>query len=208
MIDDPYSILGLKKGATRDKVRAAFRRLSKQHHPDVGGDPRQFSALKGAHDLLVDEDRRKHWDKFGWDCGNEEQLRGAAMGALVGSLQAVLSGDEEPRLIDVVARMRAMIEQFIRKQHEAVGQHAKVLERAKSLRGRFKKKGSALAPLVEGQVAQLTAAIQSIERSILVNNEALRILKDETFDAEKMQRISMSQYANNTTSSLYSMGFR
>lgn len=210
MSDDPYSILGLKKSATRDQVRAAFRRLSKQHHPDAGGDPRQFSALKAAHDLLVDEPRRAHWDKSGWDRGNEEQLRGQAFGALAGCLQGVLAGDDEPKLIDVVARMRAMIQDFIKRQRQSLEQHRKVLARVDSMKGRFRRKSgtSALAPLLEGQRGQLLNAIQNIERQILVNEEALRVLQDELFDSEKLVT-TRYQYANvGTSTSAYQMGFR
>lgn len=209
MSDDPYSVLGLKKSVNRDQVRVAFRKLSKLYHPDVGGDPRQFSALKAAHDLLVDADRRAHWDKSGWDRGNEEQLNGQALGVLAGCLQGVLGGTDEPKLIDVVIRMKTMIQDAMNQQQKAVGQYQMILVRIDSMKGRFKcKKGgaSALASLLEGQRAMLVASIQNIERQILVSEHAMKMLKDETFDSEKLQRVTMQQYGSGT--SAYTMGFR
>jgi len=52
---DPYRTLGLARGATRDEVRRAYRRLAKIHHPDVAGEsalPR-FLAIRAAYEQLL-----------------------------------------------------------------------------------------------------------------------------------------------------------
>lgn len=46
--ENPYSILGLKEGATSDEVNAAYKALVKEHHPDKGGDPEQFNKIVNA----------------------------------------------------------------------------------------------------------------------------------------------------------------
>lgn len=51
---DPYRLLGLGHEATEAEVRRAFRRLARLAHPDAGGDPARFVALRRAHDLLCD----------------------------------------------------------------------------------------------------------------------------------------------------------
>ena len=35
---NPYEVLGLKPGATQDEIKAAYRKLIKQYHPDQYGD--------------------------------------------------------------------------------------------------------------------------------------------------------------------------
>ena len=47
-VDDPFVTLGLTDRATADEVRAARRRLAKQHHPDRGGDPVRMRTLNDA----------------------------------------------------------------------------------------------------------------------------------------------------------------
>ena len=50
---DPYARLGLTHEATLDDVKAAFRKKALEHHPDHGGDPEDFIALKRAYDRIV-----------------------------------------------------------------------------------------------------------------------------------------------------------
>jgi DnaJ-class molecular chaperone len=70
---DYYKILGIKKGATRDQVRRAYRVLSKNHHPDVnGGDSDEFLKIKKAHDVLLDQKGRKFYDTYGCEEGGEK----------------------------------------------------------------------------------------------------------------------------------------
>lgn len=51
---DSYSILGLKKGASTEEVKRAFRRLAKIYHPDVGGDPEKFKLISTAYRRIME----------------------------------------------------------------------------------------------------------------------------------------------------------
>ncbi|MEX2625990.1 MAG: J domain-containing protein [Ilumatobacteraceae bacterium] len=48
MSGDPFAELGLPDSATSDDVHGARRRLAKEHHPDVGGDPARMRAVNAA----------------------------------------------------------------------------------------------------------------------------------------------------------------
>lgn len=49
-----YALLGLKKGASKADIDAAFRKLARTHHPDAGGDPGAFASISAARDRLID----------------------------------------------------------------------------------------------------------------------------------------------------------
>jgi hypothetical protein len=43
---DYYDVLGLKKGASEDEIRKAYRSLAKKYHPDVSSEPDAESKFK------------------------------------------------------------------------------------------------------------------------------------------------------------------
>ncbi|MDR2257260.1 MAG: J domain-containing protein [Arthrobacter sp.] len=60
--DDYYGLLGLEPGADAAQIRRAFRKLSREHHPDVGGDRRSYERITVAYAVLADERRREAYD--------------------------------------------------------------------------------------------------------------------------------------------------
>src|SRR5947199_10045782 len=67
---DYYAMLGVKKTATADDIRKAFRKLARKYHPDVNpGDKKaeeKFKEISEANDILSDEKKRKVYDQLGF----------------------------------------------------------------------------------------------------------------------------------------------
>ncbi|RLC66506.1 MAG: J domain-containing protein [Chloroflexi bacterium] len=73
---DYYQILGVSKDATEKDIKRAFRKLARQHHPDVNpGDPeaeQRFKEINEAYEVLSDPEKRRKYDQLGtawrdWD---------------------------------------------------------------------------------------------------------------------------------------------
>ena len=47
-----YDILGVKKSASADEIKKAFRKLARKHHPDAGGDEETFKEINEAYEVL------------------------------------------------------------------------------------------------------------------------------------------------------------
>lgn len=61
-MSDYYSDLGVERGASADEIKAAYRKLAMQHHPDRGGDQAQFQKIQEAYATLSDDQKRAHYD--------------------------------------------------------------------------------------------------------------------------------------------------
>jgi molecular chaperone DnaJ len=67
---DYYEILGVDKNAGKDEIKGAFRKLARQHHPDVSKAPdaeETFKELGKAYETLMDDDKRSLYDRYGED---------------------------------------------------------------------------------------------------------------------------------------------
>src|SRR6202158_2779901 len=71
---DYYATLGVKKSASAEDIRKAFRKLARKYHPDVNpGDKaaeEKFKALSEANDVLSDPKKRKIYDQLGFYSDN------------------------------------------------------------------------------------------------------------------------------------------
>ncbi len=73
---DYYEVLGVDRAASDDEVKKAFRRLARQHHPDLQSDPQlkkkaeeKFKEANEAYEVLGNTESRKRYDMFGHSGG-------------------------------------------------------------------------------------------------------------------------------------------
>jgi molecular chaperone DnaJ len=68
---DYYEVLGLSTSASPDEIKGAYRRLARQHHPDVNqGDSAaesRFKEINQAYEVLSNPEKRQRYDRFGHD---------------------------------------------------------------------------------------------------------------------------------------------
>src|SRR4051812_20948497 len=82
---DLYADLGLTKGASKDEIKKAYRKLARELHPDRNpGNTKaeeRFKRVAYAHDILGDERKRALYDEFG-EVGLREGFDAEAMRAM------------------------------------------------------------------------------------------------------------------------------
>src|SRR3989454_7621794 len=104
---DYYDVLGVQKGAEKDEIKYAYRKLALQYHPDRNKSPEateRFKEISEAYAILSDDEKRNQYDQFGragiYERYNTEDIfRGADfdsifrdIGGLGGIFEQILRG--------------------------------------------------------------------------------------------------------------------
>lgn len=101
-MQDHYKVLGVRRKATPAEIKAAFRELARQNHPDVAGEGNKdkFIAIKEAYEVLSDPERRASFDAaltYTETIARQREQAEAARAQSQGSRQQYFQTEPEPR---------------------------------------------------------------------------------------------------------------
>ncbi|MFX0034564.1 MAG: DnaJ C-terminal domain-containing protein [Candidatus Hermodarchaeota archaeon] len=95
MVKDYYKILDIEKGASKDEIKRAFRKMARKYHPDVNPDEpktgEKFKEINEAYSILSDDKKRETYDRFGVVEGDHSTYQG--WGGIPGGSRAYQSPD-------------------------------------------------------------------------------------------------------------------
>ncbi len=118
-MQDHYKVLGVRRKATPAEIKAAFRELARQNHPDVAGEANkdQFIAIKEAYEVLSDPERRSSFDAaltYTETIARQREQAEAARAQSQGSRQQYFQTDPEPRKTAQAAEHRVTSADMLR----------------------------------------------------------------------------------------------
>ena len=86
---DYYDVLGVPRNASGEAIKKAFRKLARQHHPDVAKDKKsaeeKFKGLNEANEVLSDPEKRRKYDELGADWNQPARQAAPPQGGVGGS---------------------------------------------------------------------------------------------------------------------------
>lgn len=199
---DPYAILGVKKDATAEQVKAAARKIYRTTHPDLtgGGNGEAFARARRAEQILLDEEKRQTFDATG-DVGDDQpdNTRARMVEVLLrtfdGALAAHINGAIDLRRLDMVKVMIESIEgQFptVEAQIEKAKRDRETL-RDLGKRLKYKKDGDdPISASLRGKLQNIDVALRQMTDSIDAMKAAVDMLGGYSFkfdQAEEMMRM-------------------
>lgn len=111
---DYYNLLGLKRDASDADIKRAYRRLARQHHPDVNPGNKsaeaKFKEINEAYEVISDKEKRKKYDQYGdkWQYADQMSQAGAQQqspfgGFRQGASQGVpFQGEDADGMFDIL----------------------------------------------------------------------------------------------------------
>lgn len=191
---DPYKILKVKKNATGETIKKAYRRASMRWHPDRNpGDEKageEFRKVQLAYQILSDPARRARYDATG-DVSESRPDNGIAdflptiSNLLVGVVNAIRKAGVNPSTKDLIAKVREAIAVPMEGMKSGLLEASKEKLDWEKLLPRFevKKEGehNFMADLVSGRIRDLKEKMSEMEKAIEQGKGMLAFLDNFSF---------------------------
>jgi curved DNA-binding protein CbpA len=179
-------LLGLKRAATREEVRKAYRRKAKSSHPDSGGSEEAFNALTAAHDVLADAKRRERYDSTGEiEQARPDNFDGSAIEVIAQKLGMIIHAEQELTSLDIGAVIEQAIREDIALRKSSIANQRRAVERAAALRARVKRKANnadnMLARVIDWHESSAQDHVKRNEEAVRAMERALEILEGYSF---------------------------
>jgi len=197
-----YKILGLKRTATTNQIKQAYRRLVMKHHPDRGGDAEDFKPIQEAHDVLMDKEKRAYYDEHGKPPPKGPDILGMAFNVLKNWFIACGNNyqwDKGPYVRDIRNQCATQLNS-LENQLESINQ---TLERVQVLIMKTSGEENPLQTALDQVRKKLEKDKKQAELGLLVHSKIEELMKPYTDDYVEPQQMAnvFIVHTNSTTGS-------
>ncbi|QFY64118.1 DnaJ domain-containing protein (plasmid) [Rhizobium grahamii] len=183
---NPYEILGVRRDASDDQIKAAYRRRAKSTHPDSGGDPAAFGRVQKAYELLLDPVRRKVFDDTGYDVELADPVDLQALIVIEKLVNELTLDEREPGSFDPLARMRSDLSEEMRKARFSKRELERHAARIEHHLERLEKRPTTdiLGSMLRARIKAITTAVNETEAKIKASERACEMLYDYSYEVD------------------------
>lgn len=185
---NPYEVLGLKRDATPDQIREAFRKAASRSHPDHGGSADDMARVNEAYKILSDPARRRLYDEEG-QTARRKPKRDEAVELAGAIFQAAVLQDDVSPVAYAVHEVTDIRDGLAKQRLDAIDMIKKLEKKSRKVR---RKRGgdSLVMAAVRSRVDVLKSLITESERKLKIAAEACRIVKEhEEEEATPQHRV-------------------
>ncbi len=197
-----YEALRVKASATKEEIKKAYHKVSKEVHPDKGGNPDHQALVNAAYYTLFDEDRRERYDN-GFDDlpPAEQEAVGLAIQVFMGAISADPHLDVLKKAIDGLRQSKRTGQDAIKKDEKAIKSYRDTTQR---LRHRKTATTSLIHHAIETESAKLEQSIRRSEHAMKIHDRAIELLQEYEYkpkEYEEGKRGRLDLYFNITNNS-------
>jgi DnaJ-class molecular chaperone len=177
-----YETLGVPREASTQEIKKAYRRLAKEHHPDVGGDEAKFKELQEAYEVLTDDNKRARYDA-GEEINPGNPREEAAKAFLFQLFEEII--DKFGVTKDPFPIMKQAVRENIKALDEEIAnqtQRKKKFEQA----AKKVKKGELFVSCAKATAIKCERLIERLEAEKETGDIMLGFLKDPSFDLDTL----------------------
>lgn len=212
---NPYDALNIKKNATDDDIKNAYRQKAKEHHPDAGGDPEKFHEITIAYGLLSDDKQKRFYDRNGFarnDNNNEIEHRAQEIinnifhqGLEKLDADTIIYVDIVAGITDILNRNLETIREHkneLKKQHKKLKQFIKIFNK----RLKHKKKTTQqnfFLIILNHKLESASNELQKNDMQERILLHAIKIMKDFSFDHDKPTTVTAYRDSSTTHSATF-----
>lgn len=194
-----YDDLETTASASAEEIKARWRRMSSEYHPDKkGGSVEAMQKINKAYEVLGDPERRAHYDATG-EAAEQPPVEEEALRMLMGALAQGIEADPLNPLRWVQQVLDGVQAQLLQAQNLQQDTKRKLAR----LTGRFKvKQGENMAQgLIDAKMRDARAALAQIERGLAANASARTMLTNYSFEepAAEPAQASLPRYFSTST---------
>ena len=215
MAKQHYKTLKVAEGATQEDIKLSYRVLSKEFHPDKGGDPEEQARINVAYAVLSDPKKRAFYDEYG-SSDKPVSIEDAAKIELETVFKMLLGENFDKGSLFILAHngmARALKESEGKKlaMEEKIRHLKERLTFIKSLRDKVKLGMELLGKVIQSEISDIENFISSedihkYDYEIAVHKKVIKILKKD-YPKEKEQesieqRFLREKYHRNTNFSV------
>ncbi len=166
-----YKVLGVERNATSAKIKATFRKRSKDLHPDAGGSDKAFAELSFAYMVLRDKKRRARYDEAGEVDESEvnsdlAKISSALLSLFNAALQEGLGSRND---LDVIKAMRGYVKEVVEKKEKEVRKISEELVLVQKLADRIypkDKKRNLFGSIIDARKNALRSRVVTTEQDL------------------------------------------
>lgn len=190
---DLYAILGLTKEATQEDIKKAYYKLSMKHHPDKGGDIKEFQEINLANEILSEPETRQKYDR-GEPVFNVQDPEVFIRNRAIQIFAALVEGgqldfDHVDVFKHIIGNIQAQIAQVPNMKSNATGAINKMEKIKKRIGG---KNGPIFISLLDEKIKQAQTMSDSLDREVPIMEAMVKFLEDAEYIVDELKPMTIT----------------